>query len=212
MDQLNTSTTQTYDIQSDHLDGVPPPAIACSSGSFSELYPSTKELFHIDANQLKLEPEHSLVYTQMDSFDNFALTPSSLTPISQQFNFDPCALAAFEHDYGFLSKRSTIIDTPSPSPTVSKRTSTREARRISSRLQSRVALINNTSCSSPTISEDSSISSKRGKRSNPINRAVDIKTADDLSYYLERRRKNNEASKMSRAVRKQKFGDMDVRW
>jgi hypothetical protein len=159
-----------------------------------------------------VEPENPLVYTQMDSFDNFALTPSNSTPISQQFNFDPCALAAFEHDYGFLSKRSTIIDTPSPSPIVSKRTSTRSARRISSRLQSRVALMNNSSCPSPTISENSSISSKRSKRSNPVNRAIDIKTADDLSYYLERRRKNNEASKMSRAVRKQKFGDMDVRW
>jgi hypothetical protein len=162
--------------------------MACSSGSFSELCPptpepSTKEMFYIDANQLKIEPENPLTYTELNSFENFVLTPSTSTAISQEFNFDPITLAAFEHDYGFLSKRSTIVDTPSPSPTISKRTPTRAPRRTSSRLQS-----------------------------HHVNRATDIKTEDDLSYYLERRRKNNEASKMSRAARKQKFGDMDSRW
>ncbi|CAF3900662.1 unnamed protein product [Rotaria magnacalcarata] len=61
------------------------------------------------------------------------------------------------------------------------------------------------------MSEDSSVSLKRTKNARQVNRATDIQTADDLSYYLERRRKNNEASKMSRAARKQKFGDMDSR-
>jgi len=178
----------------------------------------TKEEFYIDENQLKMEPENPLTYTELNSFDNFVLTPSTSTHISQEFNFDPPTLAAFEHDYALLSKRTTIVDTPSPSPTISKRTPTRRDRRTSSRLQSRVALfdikqmLNDDSCSSPTISENSSISMKRSKHSRHVNRATDIKTEDDLSYYLERRRKNNEASKMSRAVRKQKFGDMDFQW
>jgi hypothetical protein len=168
-------------------------------------------VFHVDANQLKMEPEPTLTYTELNSFDNFAFTPSTSTPTSQQFNFDPSVLAAFEHDYGFLSKRSTVVDTPSPSPTVSKRTPTRESRRIASRLRLRAAL-NDDLCLSPTTSENSSISLKRTKRAHHVNRATDIKTEDDLSYYLERRRKNNEAAKMSRAARKQKFGNMDLRW
>jgi hypothetical protein len=167
-------------------------------------------VFHIDANQLKMEPENPLIYTELNSFDNFDFTPSTSTPTHQQFIFDERALAAYQHDYGFLSKRSTVVDTPSPSPTISKRTSTRVPRRTSSRLQSRVALNDDDSCLSPTISENSSISLKRTKRSRHVNRATDIKTEDDLSYYLERRRKNNEASKMSRAARKQKFGTMDL--
>jgi hypothetical protein len=197
--------------------------MACSSGSFSELCPPTPELsatelYHIDANQLKMEPENSLIYTELNSYENFILTPTTSAPLSQEFNFDPSVLAAFEHDYGFLSKRSTVVDTPSPSPTISKRTPTRTSRRTSSRIQSRAALndmnkiLNDNSCLSPAISENSSISCKRTKHSHHVNRATDIKTEDDLSYYLERRRKNNEASKMSRAARKQKFGDMDTRW
>jgi hypothetical protein len=190
--------------------------MACSSGSFSEFCPptpelSTKEMFHIEANQLKIEPENPLIYTQLDSFEHFEITPSTTTSLSQEFNFDPCVLAAFEHDYGYLSKRTTVVNTPSPSPTISKRTPTRTSRRTSSRLQSRAAL-NDTSCLSPAFSEDSSISSRRNKHSRHVNRATDIKTEDDLSYYLERRRKNNEASKMSRAARKQKFGTMDAQW
>lgn len=168
-------------------------------------------MFHIDANQLKMEPENPLIYTELNSLENFVLTPATATSLSQEFNFDPSTLAAFEHDYGYLPKRSTIIDTPSPSPTISKRTTTRSTRRTSSRLQSRAAL-NDNLCLSPAMSETSFISSKRAKYPRHINRATDIKTEDDLSYYLERRRKNNEASKMSRAARKQKFGDMDGRW
>lgn len=165
-----------------------------------------------------MEPDNPMVYTQLNSFDNFAFTPSIETPLSQEFNFDPSALAAFEHDYGYLSKRTTVVDTPTPSPTTPKRTSTRRSCRTSSRLQSRAALIdfnqilNDNSCLSPTTSEDSSRTPKRTRNSRHVHRATDIKTEDDLSYYLERRRKNNEASKMSRAARKQKFGDMDSRW
>jgi hypothetical protein len=188
--------------------------MACSSGSFTELYPLTpelsgKEFFQIDASQLKMEPENPMVYTQLELLDNFAITPSTSTPLSQEFNFDPCIIAAYEHDYGYLSKRTTVVDTPSPSPTMSKRTPTCTGRRTSSRLQSRAALINNT-CLSPTTSETGSL--KRARHARHVNRATDIKDEDDLSYYLERRRKNNEASKMSRAARKQKFGDMDSRW
>lgn len=64
---------------------------------------------------------------------------------------------------------------------------------------------------SESSSSSSSIGSKsaKNKRSRNVNRAKDIETPDDLSYYLERRRKNNEASKVSRAARKQKFHQMD---
>ncbi|CAF2174045.1 unnamed protein product [Rotaria magnacalcarata] len=218
-DPINISS----DSPSNQVDSVLPSAIACSSGSFSELYPLTPELpvkqeLYVDSNQLKMEPDNALVYAQLNAIDNFAPTQSISTPTTQQFNFDPSVLAAFEHDYGFLSKRSTVVDTPSPSPTISKRTpSARRSCRTSSRLQSRAALIdfnqilNESDCLSPTMSEDSSVSLKRTKNARQVNRATDIQTADDLSYYLERRRKNNEASKMSRAARKQKFGDMDSR-
>lgn len=65
-----------------------------------------------------------------------------------------------------------------------------------------------------TLTTDSASSSsepkaKRTKNAKNVNRAGDIKTADDLNYYLERRRKNNAASRVSRAVRKQKFDEMD---
>lgn len=158
-----------------------------------------------------MEPEHQLIYTELNSFENFANTPLTSTPLSQEFDFDPTVLAAFEHDYGFLSKRTTVVNTPSPSPTISKRTPVRSSRRTSSRLQSRAAL-NDNLCLSPTISENSSISTRRTKHARHVHRATDIQTEEDLSYYLERRRKNNEASKMSRASRKQKFGDMDAQW
>lgn len=209
-DQIN----DTDDIQSNQFDSIPPSAMACSSGSFTELRPPTPELstgdmFHLMQTQLKTEPEHPLIYTQLDSFDNFAITPVTSTPMSQEFSFDPSIIAAFEHDYGVFSKPTAMIDTPSPSPTVSKRTPTRTSRRTSSRLQSRAAL-NDLSCLSPATSETSS--TRKYKHSRHVNRATDIKNEDDLSYYLERRRKNNEASKMSRAARKQKFGDMDARW
>lgn len=106
-------------------------------------------------------------------------------------------LNAIEHDHAFFPKRNPIDETPSSSTTaktISKRTPTRGSRRISSRIQSRAV------CTTTMTKK------KRGKN---INCANDVQTSDDLSYYLERRRKNNEASKLSRAARKQKFGDMD---
>ena len=214
----------THDIQLDHVDNLSSSAIACSSGSFSELYPPTpdppvKEVFQIGENQLKIELENSSAYAPLNPLDTIVLTPTTTSIPHQEFNLDPCVLAAFEHDYGFLPKRTTAIETPSPSPspspTISKRTTTRGFRRTSSRLQSRAALfdvnqlLNNDTC---LPSENNSIASKKVKYSRHINRATDIQTEDDLSYYLERRRKNNEASKQSRAARKQKFGDMHLRW
>lgn len=122
------------------------------------------------------------------------MTPTTSTPLSQEFSFDPCTIANFEHDYGSLSKRSTVVQTPLPSPVIAKRTS--------SRLQSRSTLNNN----------PSSLSSIKKAKARHVHRATDIETDVDLKIYLERRRKNNEASKQSRASRKQKYGDMDSRW
>lgn len=188
-------TNPMLDIPSDQIDTIPSSAtIACSSGSLSEFCPPTPELSSKDIYQhLKMEPEHSLTFTELDSSDIFAMTPTTSTPLSQEFSFDPCVLANFEHDFGNLSKRSTIVQTPSPSPIIAKRTS--------SRLQSRTTINNN----------PSTLSSIKKAKIHHVHRATDIKTEDDLSYYLERRRKNNEASKLSRASRKLKYGDMDAR-
>ena len=179
---------------------------------------TTDDIFQIDVDQLKLEPDSTLTYAEMNTLQNFDCTPSTSNSLSQQFDFDPCTLAAFERDYDALLQPTTLVNTPSPSPITSKRTSARQSRRIASRLQSRASLASVTaasddnSCFSPAPSESSSISTKRTKRLLSVNRATDIKTSDDLSYYLERRRKNNEASKMSRAARKQKFDEMDGQW
>ncbi len=107
-------------------------------------------------------------------------------------------LNAIDHDHAFLTKRTPVTDAPSTS-TTSKRTHTRGSRRTSSRIQSRAI------CSTAPVEN-------KNKRTRTASRAADIQTSDDLSYYLERRRKNNEASKVSRAARKQKFGDMDEKW
>lgn len=111
------------------------------------------------------------------------------------------ALNAIEHDHAFLTKRTPVSDVPSSS-TTSKRNPTRGSRRTSSRLQSRAVC---------TTAPDERPTNKN-KRPCQTTRAADVRDVDDLSYYLERRRKNNEASKVSRAVRKQKFGDMDQQW
>lgn len=186
-------TNPMFDIPSDQIDTIPSSAaMACSSGSFSEFAPPTPELSSKDIyQQLKMEPEHPLTFIELDSTDLFAMTPTTSTPLSQEFCFDPCTIANFEHDYGNLSKRSTVVQTPSPSPIVAKR--------ASSRLQSR-SIINQNALT---------LSSIKKAKNRQVHRATDIETADDLSYYLERRRKNNEASKLSRASRKQKYGDMD---
>ena len=179
---------------------------------------TTDDIFQIDVDQLKVEPDSTMTYVEMSALGSFDYTPSTTNSLPQQFDFDPCTMAAFERDYDALLQPTTLVNTPSPSPINSKRTSARQSRRIASRLQSRASLASVTaafddnSCCSPTPSESGSISTKRTRRLLSVNRATDIKTPDDLSYYLERRRKNNEASKMSRAARKQKFDDMDGRW
>ena len=163
-----------------------PPAIPCSSSSFSELQPLLPELTNnMFRTQSKLATDNPLLYSQMNSLD--LLTPSHI-------NYNQGALDAIEHDHAFLSKRATTS-------TSSKRVHPRRSCRASTRLHSRAV------GSASTESQ-----SARNKRTGNINRATDIKTSDDLSYYLERRRKNNEASKMSRAARRQKFGDMDHQW
>ncbi|CAF3347521.1 unnamed protein product [Rotaria socialis] len=189
-DKLMSSATHNIDFLTN------PPAATCSSLSFSELRPVSPELitnnaYPTEPDQLRLESNNGLLYTQMSSFDS--LTSMPVTP---KYDCNQGALNAFEHDHAFLSKRTPSID--SPKVTSSKRTPVRRSRRTSSRIQSRTVR-----------STSSETSSTQSKHSCNVNRATDIKTAEDLSYYLERRRKNNEASKMSRAARKQKFGDMD---
>jgi hypothetical protein len=222
VDQLMASSAPITDLPATI---APPTTVGCSSASFSELRPVSPELmtddvFRAPCNQFKTEPDHPMSYAQLNSFEN-SISPAPVVP--GQFNFDPCALAAFEHDHAFLSKRTTAINMPISAPATSKRTRP-PPRRASARLHSIASsigsnsILNDDSCSSSSAlltpasaCESRSTSSLRTKRSRIVNRAVDIKTSDDLSYYLERRRKNNEASKMSRAARKQKFGDMDSR-
>lgn len=164
--------------------------------SFSELRPVSPELltntiFNNESNQSKMQSNNALLYNEMDSLNASA----PLASTSTQYDYNEGALSAFEHDHAFLSKRAPVAKT-------SKRTATRGSRRTSSRIQSRAVV-----CPSPADS-----SSSKSKSTRNVHRATDIETSDDLSYYLERRRKNNEASKLSRAARKQKFGDMSGQW
>lgn len=165
--------------------------------SFSELrsvspeLTTTTNMYHPQSNQLKMEADNRLLYNQMDSFD--LSIPAANSP---QFDYNQCTLNAIKHDHAFLTKQIPIVDAPSTSATISKRTNTR---RTSSRIQSRTVR--------STVPDNS-----KAKRAQNVSRADDVKTPDDLNYYLERRRKNNEASKTSRAARKQKFGDMDQQW
>lgn len=223
-DQMNPSTTDNIVNATNQIE--------CQTNdmkttcSFTELQPPTpdfvnRELFQIDPNDFKLEIDSQSIFNETYPFDQLSYTPPSSTSVSTHFNFDPQTLMAYEHNYDSSSK-STMINntpTPTPSPITSKRTTVRGPRRTSSRLQSRAQIINfqhllnndddDDSCSSPTPSETISISNRRTKRCPSVSRAGDIKTEQDLSYYLERRRKNNEASKMSRAARKHKFDQMD---
>lgn len=177
-----------------------PSAINNSTGSFSELRSVSPELttnnigYSTDPNQLNIQPNHGLIYNQMDSFNS-----SISMQVSSPCNYNQGALDAFEHDHAFLSKRAPVDE--GPTSTTSKRTTTRGQRRTSSRIQSRAV-----------CTTSSEVSSSKTKNTRGVNRANDVKTAEDLSYYLERRRKNNEASKVSRAVRKEKFGAMDSKW
>lgn len=181
-DQLLATAIQNNDISST------PPALPCSSSSFSELRPVSPELFTPDmfAGQNKMDTTDPMIYTHMTSAES--------ANVSNEMN--QTTLNAVEHDHAFLYKRMPAEDesTSSSSSAVvkaSRRTTTTGVSRNQNR---------------PTSSLNKS------KRSRNINRATDIQSSDDLSYYLERRRKNNEASKVSRAVRKQRFDEMDTKW
>jgi hypothetical protein len=63
--------------------------------------------------------------------------------------------------------------------------------------------------SSSVFTSTSSPSKK--KRTRGIYRADDIKTQDDLANYLERRKKNNISSKVSRANKKSYYNEMEAR-
>jgi len=180
-DQLLATAIQNNDISST------PHALPCSSSSFSELRPVSPELFTPDmfAGQNKMDTTDPMIYTHMTSAES--------ANVSNEMN--QTTLNAVEHDHAFLYKRMPAEDesTSSSSSAVVKanrRTITTGASRNQNR---------------PTSSLNKS------KRSRNINRATDIQSSDDLSYYLERRRKNNEASKVSRAVRKQRFDEMDTK-
>lgn len=179
-----------------------PPAMPCSSSSFSELRNVSPELITHDffPDPSAVHTDNSLIYTDADITNSVTVysSPSTIVPSA----YSQLALNAIEHDHAFLPKRLTAADTPSTSR--SKANAAHTSRRASSRLQSRAA------CTSTTAIHTSLLTGT--KRTRSISRATDIQTPDDLSYYLERRRKNNEASKVSRAVRKQKFGSMDEQW
>lgn len=114
------------------------------------------------------------------------MAPAESSLVSSTSN--QTTLEAVDHDHAFLYKRLPNEDCQSPSSSSSP---VKSARRTQNRPNSSI---------------------NKNKRSRNVNRAKDIQSPDDLSYYLERRRKNNEASKVSRAARKQKFDIMDQQW
>ncbi|CAF0770368.1 unnamed protein product [Didymodactylos carnosus] len=163
--------------------------------------------------QLKTECENYAyppTYTQLNTLETIKIDAPQLLPTpppstslasqSHRFLFDAAALTAIEHDHAFMSKKM-------PTSTSRKR------RRSRTRLESASSIGSNAIQTSAitTSSSDTCVSSrtKRSRKSHSINCADDVKTADDLNHYLERRRRNNMASKSSRAARKQKFGEMD---
>ncbi|CAF0904300.1 unnamed protein product [Didymodactylos carnosus] len=154
--------------------------------------------------------------------------PTSLACQPQHFSFDAAALAAIEHDHAFMTKK--ITESPSKKRYRSRTRTRYESTSSlgSNSLQTSSYNNNNnnsnddsSSCfNTPNLLPATTASSsdtcttprtKRSRTSHIVNRADDVKTEDDLSYYLERRRRNNMASKNSRAARKQKFGDMDYK-
>ena len=155
-----------------------------------------------------------LANTSTTSFSELrSVSPELITSYVDSTTTAMPVLNAIEHDHAFLAKRNPVDETPSSSSstttttakakTTSKRTVARSSRRVSARLQSHAV------CTSTTNENSSTTKNKRGRN---INRANDVETPDDLNYCLERRRKSNEACKVSRAARKQEFGDMDERW
>lgn len=65
---------------------------------------------------------------------------------------------------------------------------------------------------SMTITTPSTVSSSnKKKRCRGIYRAEDIKNEDDLANYLERRKKNNQSSKASRATKRSYYSSMDAK-
>jgi hypothetical protein len=122
---------------------------------------------------------------------DFPLTYVEIAPIdSLMFTHGQQTLHAVHHDHAALCKQSDVLDMPSSS------SDAKQTRRSSARLQQNIVHSTTT----------------KNKRTKNVHRAKDISTSEDLSYYLERRRRNNEASKVSRAARKQRFGSMDLRW
>ncbi|CAF4655572.1 unnamed protein product, partial [Didymodactylos carnosus] len=134
-------------------------------------------------------------------------------------------LAAIEHDHAFMTK--SLITTTTPTKRRRSYTPTRLYSTFLDSTESKtIPYLNNnsndglsnlltpiTTNSSSTMSSDYCTTSrtKRLHTLNIINRATDVKTEDDRTYYLERRRRNNMASKNSRQARQQKYGDMNYK-
>lgn len=152
-----------------------------------------------------------------EQFLNF--TPDVNETNVKHFTFDATTVRNYEHDYSARSNPlGSFVDTPTPSPALPtpRRTSRRTPIRTSSRLQSRAKLISfdeifNENVISPAFSETSSTSSRLTRRRS-YSTKTDEQNGDSRSSYLERRRKNNEASKISRAARKQRYDEMDAQW
>ena len=170
----------------------------CSSSSFSELRNVSPELITHDffPDPSAMHTDNALLYTDINTANSVTVYSSAPAAYSQ------LTLNAIDHDHAFLPKREAAAGASSTGRP--KASAAQTSRRASSRLQSRAA------CTSTSAIHTGSLTGT--KRTRSISRATDIQTPEDLSYYLERRRKNNEASKVSRAARKQKFGSMDEHW
>jgi len=59
--------------------------------------------------------------------------------------------------------------------------------------------------------DSNNLKAKAKQRNRSVYRAEDIKTQQDLESYIERRKKNNESSKISRANKRSQYKSMDAR-
>jgi len=125
--------------------------------------------------------------------ENLLLDPANLENPSLMQTREPIVKenVMLDHDYSAKRKAAFVFDDEESSYTQDSFSS---------------SMLTPSSAATPSTSSPS-----KKKRTRGIYRADDIKTQDDLANYLERRKKNNISSKVSRANKKSYYNEMDAR-
>ena len=125
--------------------------------------------------------------------ENLLLDPANLENPSLIQTREPIVRenVMLDHDYSAKRKAAFVFDDEESSYTQDSFSS---------------SMLTPSSAATPSTSSPS-----KKKRTRGIYRADDIKTQDDLANYLERRKKNNISSKVSRANKKSYYNEMEAR-